>query len=67
MDRKFYQGNVPLKIDIRKAFDTLDWEFFIHTFQDFGFSEIFRIWILTILRSAKLSILVHGSIVGYTR
>jgi len=47
---------------VRKAFDTLDWRFFIPAF---GFDEIVCLWILAILKFAKLFILVNGKIVGY--
>lgn len=65
LHKKTYGGNLALKIDIRKAFDTLNWNFLIHVLQCFGFSKLFCDWILTILHSAKLSINVNGKAVGF--
>lgn len=65
LDKKQYGGNLALKVDISKAFDTLDWNFLIAVLHNFGFSTIFINWILTILQSARLSILVNGKAVGF--
>jgi len=65
LDKKQYGGNIALKVDIRKAFDTLDWNFFISILQQFGFSSVFSDRILAILHSARLSILVNGKAVGF--
>jgi len=65
LHKKAYGGNVALKIDIRKAFDTLNWKFLIHVLQCFGFNNVFCEWIVTILHSAKLSISINGKAVGF--
>lgn len=65
LHKKTYGGNIALKVDIRKAFDTINWNFLIHVLQCFGFSQIFCTWILTILQSAKLSININGKAVGF--
>ncbi|PNY04508.1 ribonuclease H [Trifolium pratense] len=65
LQKKCFAGNLALKIDIRKAFDTLEWSFLISVLQQFGFSPIFCAWIEEILRSARLSILVNGKAVGF--
>jgi len=49
-----------LKIDIAKAFDTLEWSFLIHVLRAYGFNETFCNWIQVILKSAYLSISVNG-------
>ncbi|KAK6153216.1 hypothetical protein DH2020_012855 [Rehmannia glutinosa] len=54
-------SNMILKIDIRKAFDTLRWDFLLHVLRHFGFSEIFVHWVEVILRSSML----NGTPVGY--
>lgn len=58
-------GNLAIKFDIRKAFDTLDWNFLLKVLQAFGFHQQFCAWILSILKSAKLSFLVNGHSVGF--
>ncbi|KAK3218537.1 hypothetical protein Dsin_012507 [Dipteronia sinensis] len=61
MHKKCYIGNLAMKIDIRKAFDTLDWSFLRKVLQAFGFSPVFMDWIDSILGSSRLSVLNNGS------
>ncbi|KAK3221918.1 hypothetical protein Dsin_008943 [Dipteronia sinensis] len=58
-------GNVAMKIDIHKAFDTLDWKFLCRVLRAFGFSQTFMGWIVGILGSLKLSVLINRSPAGY--
>jgi hypothetical protein len=39
--KKSFGGNLALKIDISKAFDTLDWDFLLKVFHAFGFNFTF--------------------------
>lgn len=52
------------KVDIKKAFDTLDWKVLVVLLQ-FGFAAVFVDWILAILHSAQLSILVNAKVVRF--
>ncbi|KAK3222074.1 hypothetical protein Dsin_009099 [Dipteronia sinensis] len=61
MHKKCSGGNLAMKIDIRKAFDTLDWSFLRRVLQAFGFSPVFMDWIDSILGSSRLSMLINGS------
>ncbi|MCH96418.1 RNA-directed DNA polymerase (Reverse transcriptase) [Trifolium medium] len=65
LHKKAFGGNVAMKIDISKAFDTLEWSFLLKVLKQFGFSNIFCNWIETILASAYLSISINGSQHGY--
>jgi len=65
LDKKVFGGNLALKIDIVKAFDTLDRDFLISVLNKFGYSHTFCNWIRVILLSAKLSISVNGEPVGF--
>ncbi|KAK3218439.1 hypothetical protein Dsin_012409 [Dipteronia sinensis] len=65
LHKKCYGGNVAMKINIRKAFDTLDWKFLCRVLRAFGFSQTFMDWIISILGSSKLSVLINGSPAGY--
>jgi hypothetical protein len=56
---------IALKIDIRKAFDTVNWEFLLKVLQCFDFSPCFCQWIHTILLSVRLSVSVNGKAVGF--
>ncbi|KAM2736700.1 hypothetical protein PS2_024364 [Malus domestica] len=58
-------GNVAIKFDLAKAFDTLSWDFLTRVPQAFGFHSSFVQWISFILHSAHLSILFNGSPVGF--
>lgn len=63
--KKSFGGNLAIKIDIAKAFDTIDWNFLLKVLKSFGFNSLFCNWINTILHSAKLSISVNGKSEGY--
>lgn len=65
LDHKKFGGNLALKFDVRKAFDTIDWCFLLKVLSAFGFNSVFCNWILVILQSAKLSFLVNGHSIGY--
>ena len=65
LDKKAYGGNLALKIDITKAFDTLDWGFLLKVLSCFGFNQTFCNWIASILSSASLSISINGMQQGY--
>ncbi|XP_019451876.1 PREDICTED: uncharacterized protein LOC109353976 [Lupinus angustifolius] len=65
LDHKTLGGNLALKLDVKKAFDTIDWKFLRDTLKAFGFANSFIQWIEVILNSARLSISVNGHSVGY--
>jgi hypothetical protein len=65
LHNKAFGGNLALKIDITKAFDTLDWSFLIKVLRSFGFCEKFCNWIEVVLKSATLSISINGKMHGY--
>jgi len=65
LDKKCFGGNLALKIDVSKAFDTLDWGFLLKVLRGFGFNDTFCHWIEVILRSAMISISINGSQQGY--
>jgi mannosylglycoprotein endo-beta-mannosidase len=62
---KAHGGNLILKIDVAKAFDTLEWSFLLKVLKVYGFNEKFCNWILVILKSAFLSISINGKSQGY--
>ncbi|KAL6128598.1 hypothetical protein ACLB2K_071953 [Fragaria x ananassa] len=65
LDSKCHGGNVAIKMDITKAFDTLSWDFILHVLEAFDFHPTFVSWVRAILHSAKLSLLVNERVVGY--
>lgn len=60
LDRKCKCGNIAIKFDIKKAFDTLDWNFLLRVLTAFGFAPSFVTFVHNILRSAHLSVSVNG-------
>jgi len=56
-----YGGNLAMKINISKVFDTLDWNFLNKVLQSFGFNHKFCLWIKNILESATLSVFINGA------
>ena len=65
LDNKSFGGNLAHKIDVSKAFDTLNWSFLLKVLRGFGFNEVFCNWIDVILKLAKVSISINGSQNGY--
>ncbi|KAJ4710362.1 RNA-directed DNA polymerase (Reverse transcriptase) [Melia azedarach] len=65
LNRRIKGGNVGIKLDIAKAFDTMDWSFLLQVLARFGFDDCFIYWVSVILHSAKLSILVNGTPHGF--
>jgi len=56
LDKKQYGGNIALKVDIWKSFNTLDWKFLISVLRSFGFAPLFCDWIIAILHSKLIVI-----------
>lgn len=56
LDSKCHGGNVTIKMDITKAFDTLSWDFILHVLEAFDFPPTFVSWVRAILHFAKLSL-----------
>ncbi|XP_042482726.1 uncharacterized protein LOC122063090 [Macadamia integrifolia] len=52
-------------IDIRKAYDTIDWKFIFQVMHRFSFSERWIGWLNQILIYSKISILVNGGPQGF--
>lgn len=65
LHKKTYGGNISLKNDVKKAFDTVNLKFLLHVLHCFGFSQLFCDWIITILNSAKISININGKTIGF--
>ncbi|XP_042486522.1 uncharacterized protein LOC122066747 [Macadamia integrifolia] len=58
-------GGLGLKIDIRKAYDTISWSFIFQVLSKFGFSNKWINWLHQLLLSTKISILVNGGPQGF--
>lgn len=49
-----------IKLDITKAFDTLDWEFLLEILPKMGFDGMCRAWICVLMSSSSTRVLVNG-------
>jgi hypothetical protein len=49
-----------LKLDLSKAFDTLNWQYMRSLLLAFGFNSTWVSWILNLTSSALFSILING-------
>lgn len=50
-----------LKLDIKKAFDSVRWDYLMEVQQEMGFGVRWRYWVTTLLSTATTSILLNGS------
>ncbi|GKA66743.1 putative RNA-directed DNA polymerase, partial [Tanacetum coccineum] len=53
------------KVDIQKAYDTVDWDFLKLTLGAFGFHPRMVAWIMECVTSTSFSICINGSLHGY--
>ncbi|XP_026378164.1 uncharacterized protein LOC113272560 [Papaver somniferum] len=58
-------GNVSIKLDISQAYDTVSWEFLIKVLKQYGFSNDWCEWTITLFKSARMSVLVNGGPCGF--
>ena len=64
-NRKDGSKRYALKIDIAKAYDTVNWEFLKQILIKFGFHGKMVEWIYTCVSSSSFSICLNGEIKGY--
>ncbi|GJW49144.1 putative reverse transcriptase domain, reverse transcriptase zinc-binding domain protein [Tanacetum coccineum] len=53
------------KVDIQKAYDTVDWRFLGFILKRFGFHSTMIKWIMACVTSASFSICINGNVHGY--
>ncbi|GKB00051.1 RNA-directed DNA polymerase, eukaryota, reverse transcriptase zinc-binding domain protein [Tanacetum coccineum] len=64
-NRKQKIKNVTFKIDLQKAYDTIDWNFLRVVLEQFGFPKMMVEWIIVCVSTTKFSININGEREGY--
>lgn len=59
------QHSCTIKVDIRKAFDTVCWDFVIKLLQAQSFPPIFITWIRECMTSPRFSVSINGELAGF--
>lgn len=59
------QRSCMLKVDIRKAFDTMCWEFVMKLLEAQNFPPLFSCWIKECICSPRFSIAINGELAGF--
>ncbi|XP_017228236.1 uncharacterized protein LOC108203686 [Daucus carota subsp. sativus] len=61
----FGPPRIAFKLDLTKAFDTINWQFLFDALELYGFPSKFINWIKACITGSMLSIKVNGSLEGY--
>ncbi|XP_074305789.1 uncharacterized protein LOC141641010 [Silene latifolia] len=64
-NRKAVSPRCLFKIDLQKAYDTVEWGFVEQLFQKMGFPEDFTHRVMTCVKSTSFSLCLNGSSFGY--
>ena len=54
-------GGLVCKVDIKKAYDLLSWEFVLEVMRRMGFGQRWMTWINWCMSTASFSILINGT------
>jgi len=65
LTQEFRGGNIMMKIDMAKAYDTVDWEFLLKVLNVFGFSLGFCKLISNCVSSSWFSVVMNGTSKGF--
>ena len=65
--RKTLSPGCAIKIDLQKAFDTLDWNFILTVLSVMQFPSQYIAWIRSCLTTSMFSLSINGGFVGYFR
>ncbi|XP_039064463.1 uncharacterized protein LOC120209551 [Hibiscus syriacus] len=65
--RKSLSPRCAIKIDLQKAFDSMNWDFLMVVLEAVGLHVKFCSWIRACVTSSQFSVSLNGSLVGYFR
>lgn len=54
-----------IKLDLRKAFDTLSWSFLFKAMERMGFPAVFIRWVTKCITTCMISVKINGALEGY--
>ena len=63
--RTILSARCAMKIDLQKAFDSLDWEFLLKVLSALKIPSLFISWIRSCITTPWFSISVNGGLAGY--
>ncbi|CAN1147980.1 Transposon TX1 uncharacterized 149 kDa protein [Linum perenne] len=63
--RKKASPRCALKIDLMKAFDSIEWSFVEHSLKAMDFPPRYVHWIMACFNSSRFSVNLNGSLIGY--
>ncbi|CAL1376735.1 unnamed protein product [Linum trigynum] len=64
-NRRYLSSRCAIKVDIMKAFDSVNWRYLFFMMSAMGFPATFLKWIRSCLQTAHYSINVNGSLCGF--
>ncbi|KAL9688157.1 hypothetical protein QQ045_032572 [Rhodiola kirilowii] len=64
-NQKHVSKRCMMKIDIKKAYDMVEWKFLKNIMEMFGFPVKFVGWIMSCVTTSKFSVLINGGLEGY--
>ena len=59
------QPRSTIKVDILKAYDTVNWQFLLGTLSSMGFPSTFIAWVRKCVTTPKFSVNLNGELVGF--
>ena len=67
LDSRLKQGNpgVLCKLDIKKAYDHVNWDFLLYLLRRYGFSRQWCSWIRFCISTVRFSIIINGCLQGF--
>lgn len=65
--RKFLFSRCAIKVDLRKAFDSINWDFLFKVLEAMNFPSQFVHWIKGCISGSRFSLMINGGLIGYFR